>query len=227
MNSIYYFFNFIIGTCLASHALVIYERWPERNIIFARSHCDNCKFELSLLDEIPLFSFLVLRGRCKYCQSSIPAELFLFELIGGIAFTTIDFSNKNGILTSILLFSLLLVTISDYNQQNFDLLFLVPATLIAIFYNQFPNYNLIDWISFICIISILGWNAFKQKMGSGDLIIYLIISSYFSTTVANFTLLIASLLAIIVFLIERNDKNQSFPFLPFIFTGLAFTQFLV
>ena len=227
MNSIYYFFNFMIGSCLASHALVIYERWPEQNTIFYRSHCSNCKFELLLLDEIPIFSFLFLKGRCRYCQSPIPAELFLFEIIGGIAFTTIDFSNKNCILTSILLFSLLLTTIADYNQQSFDLLFLVPAAVITLLYNQFANYKLIDWISFGCITFVLSWNIFKQKMGSGDLLIYLIIASYFSVTAASLALLVASFLAITVFIIEQNNKKQSFPFLPYIFIGLIFTQFLI
>lgn len=226
MNTIYYFFNFIIGTCLASHALIIHERWPEQNTIFSRSHCSICEYELSLLDEIPLFSFLFLKGHCRYCKSPIPAELFLFELIGGIAFTNIDFSNKNGILTSILLFSLLLATIADYNQKSFNLLFLIPAISIAILYNQLSSYSLIDWGSFTCIIFVLSWYVFKQKMGSGDLIIYLIISNYFSITVANLSLLIASFLAIIIFLIEKNDKNQSFPFLPFIFIGLILIRFL-
>lgn len=135
--------------------------------------------------------------------------------------------NKNCILTSILLFSLLLTTIADYNQQSFDLLFLVPAAVITLLYNQFANYKLIDWISFGCITFVLSWNIFKQKMGSGDLLIYLIIASYFSVTAASLALLVASFLAITVFIIEQNNKKQSFPFLPYIFIGLIFTQFLI
>ncbi|WP_232463141.1 prepilin peptidase [Lactobacillus acidophilus] len=104
MNSIYFLLNFFIGACLASHANVIYERWDTRNFIFSRSYCDNCKSTLSLLDEIPLFSYLLLKGKCKYCQKNIPRELFFFELVGGFAFCTINFSDKSQIITSIFIF---------------------------------------------------------------------------------------------------------------------------
>ena len=81
--------------------------------------------------------------------------------------------------------------------------------------------------TFGCITFVLSWNIFKQKMGSGDLLIYLIIASYFSVTAASLALLVASFLAITVFIIEQNNKKQSFPFLPYIFIGLIFTQFLI
>ena len=50
------------------------------------SHCDNCQHKLSLLDNIPIFSYLFLRGRCRYCQSKIPLRVLLVELLTAVVF---------------------------------------------------------------------------------------------------------------------------------------------
>ncbi|WP_367302786.1 prepilin peptidase, partial [Lactobacillus helveticus] len=114
LNLIYLFTNFVIGTCIASHMAVIFDRWENKNFIFSRSYCKYCHFELSLLDEIPIISYLLLRGHCRYCKQPIPSELFLFELVEGFAFSLIDFSSINGITNSVFLSSLLLTAISDF-----------------------------------------------------------------------------------------------------------------
>ena len=137
MKYLFIFTNFIIGSCLASHAAVVYEHWNDKNFIYSRSQCNNCHLELSILDEIPLLSYLFLQGKCRYCYQQIPVELFLFELIGGFAFCLLDFSKTQDIITAILLFSLLVVAISDYQKQEFDLLLLIPAISVAILFNQF------------------------------------------------------------------------------------------
>lgn len=226
MNLIYIFINFIIGTCIASHMAVIFDRWATQNFIFSRSHCKNCHFELSLLDEIPILSYMLLRGRCRYCNQSIPNELFLFELIGGFAFSPIDFSSIDGITTSIFLSSLLLTAISDFHKKEFDLFFLLPAIIIAVFQNKFYDFSLLDFLSFILISSIFSWNVFRQKMGLGDLLIYLTLAIYLTPSIANIAFLLASSLLLLLFLIDHKDFSYHYPFIPFIFLGLVFTQFL-
>ena len=226
MNLFYTFTNFFIGSCLASHACVIYQRSNQRDFIFARSQCDNCHFELSLLDELPLISFLLLKGRCRYCKQEIPTDLFFFELLGGFCFCSIDFSNHVGILTAILLFSLLLVTISDYNEKEFNLLWLTPALLVVLIHNQLSSFQLIDWFSFLLMIFIFSWNIFKRKIGLGDLLVYLIIALYFTPAYANLVFLIASILLIFIYLIEKRQANYQHPFIPYIFMGLIIAQFV-
>lgn len=216
----------MIGTYLASHATVIYDRWSNEDFCFSQSHCDNCHFELSLLDEIPLISYLFLKGRCRFCNLSIPSYLFLFELIGGFAFCKINFNSSQGIINATFLFSLLLVAIADYHQNEFDIIFIFPALTISLINNQFSNFTIVDYFSLLLIILIFSWNIFKQKIGLGDLIIYIIISTYMTPTIANLTFLFASLLLLFIFLIENNSYNHHYPFIPYIFLGLIFTQFL-
>lgn len=226
MNLFYTLTNFFIGTCLASHAAVICKRINKTNFVFSRSHCDYCHSELSLLDEIPLLSFLFLKGRCRYCKQKISAELFLFELIGGFAFRTINFSQLKDLLTAVLLFSILLVAISDYYQKEFDLILLSPAIIIALFCHHFTTFNLLDWTTLLLILFLLSWYVLKRKLGFGDLLIYLILAIYFDPNSANQILLFASIFLIITYIIEKNSKNYSYPFIPYIFLGLILKQWL-
>lgn len=226
MKHLYVLTNFIIGSCLASHAAVVYERWDNKNFIYSRSQCNNCHFELSILDEIPLLSYLFLHGKCRYCHQIIPAELFLFELIGGFAFCSIDFSNLYEIPTIILLFFLLIIAISDYQEQEFDLLFLIPAFSIALIFNQFAIFSLIDWLSFFLLLTVFAYYIWQKKMGLGDLLIYLVIACYFTPSFANFAFLFASILMILIFLFEKSSLNQRHPFIPYIFLGIILTQFI-
>ena len=226
MNLIYTFTNFAIGTCIASHMAVVFDRWENRNFIFSRSYCKNCHFELSLLDEIPLISYLLLKGRCHYCKQSIPSELFLFELVGGFAFSLIDFSSISGITSSVFLSSLLLTAIADFYEKEFDLFFLFPAITIAILENKFSAFTTLDFISLILIISLFSWSIFKHKMGLGDLLIYLTIASYLTPSIANIIFLFACFSLLLFFVIEHKDSNYHYPFIPFIFLGLVLTQFL-
>ncbi len=168
----------------------------------------------------------MLKGRCKYCKTKIPPELFFFELLGGFAFCLIDFSSKAGLLTGILLFSLFLVAIADYQQKEFDLPLISPAFLVILIDNQIPCFQLIDWLSLLLLILVFSWNIFKQNMGSGDLLIYLIIALYFTPSITNLVLLFASILLILIYLIDTRATNYHYPFIPYILIGLIITQFL-
>ena len=54
------------------------------NLAVPNSHCPKCKHEISALQNIPLFSWLFLRGKCRYCQGSISARYPIMEACTGI-----------------------------------------------------------------------------------------------------------------------------------------------
>ena len=214
--------NFLIGTCLASHACVIVERAGKEDFIFSRSKCTNCNQQLCLLDEIPLISYLVLQGRCRYCKVHIPCEYFFTEFLGGFAFCKINFSNIHGIYTAIVLFSLLLTAISDYQVQEFDIILVLPALIISVLHimNNLNSISIISFIQFLPIFLLLLFETIRKKCGSGDLIIYLILSFYFNSKFANLTFLTASITLLIVFFSSEMNKKQPIAFIPFIYIGL-------
>ncbi len=77
----------LAGIAIGSFLNVCIDRLPLRkSLISPPSHCDSCQRQLGLLDNIPIFSYLFLRGRCRYCGARIPIRVFLVEFITGLLF---------------------------------------------------------------------------------------------------------------------------------------------
>lgn len=72
-----------VGSFLAN---VVYRLKKREQFVKGRSKCPHCGHELSALDLVPVFSWLFLRGKCRYCKAKIPAEYSLIELLTGILF---------------------------------------------------------------------------------------------------------------------------------------------
>lgn len=78
---------FILGAAVGSFLNVVADRLPlGRSILFPASHCPECKYRLSYRDNIPIFSYLWLKGRCRNCGVAIPKRLFWVELGVGLLF---------------------------------------------------------------------------------------------------------------------------------------------
>ena len=85
---IYLIIFFVLGTLMGSFYTVVGSRLPKgESFITGRSHCEHCKNKLSLLDMIPIISYLFLRGRCRYCNSKIDSLSTWMELFTGLLFS--------------------------------------------------------------------------------------------------------------------------------------------
>lgn len=77
----------LAGLALGSFLNVCIDRLPLRkSIVTPPSHCDSCQRQLGLLDNIPILSYLFLRGRCRYCGAHIPIRVLLVEVLTGALF---------------------------------------------------------------------------------------------------------------------------------------------
>jgi leader peptidase (prepilin peptidase)/N-methyltransferase len=77
----------LLGITIGSFLNVCIDRLPSgKSLVYPASHCDACQHRLTLVDLVPLFSYLWLRGRCRYCRVRIPWRVFLVELLSGILF---------------------------------------------------------------------------------------------------------------------------------------------
>lgn len=84
---IFIFIFFILGTIIGSFLNVCIVRLPqEKSVIFPSSHCPRCQKPIFWHDNIPLLSYLLLRGRCRFCKGKISFRYFIVELLTGIAF---------------------------------------------------------------------------------------------------------------------------------------------
>lgn len=119
----------------------------EGGTLFGRSHCPKCKHTLSPFDLIPLFSWIFLGGKCRYCKKNISFEYPLMELFSGISFLTIAFlvagQNINTFFLTIPSLSLLLY------------FFILTTLLLILFFSDIRFLEIHTGIAFTAILTAL------------------------------------------------------------------------
>ena len=217
-----YGLNFIFGTIIGSHLLVIVQRFGQENFISEKSHCDSCKIPLTLLNQIPRFSFIRYKGHCFFCKAPIPIEALYCELLGGIAFLPLNpYLDQSSYLFITFIF---LISIFDYFDHSFPIFVLLPLIWLISLNRSFSSYDITEWILIITTILIFLIMNLKNKFGYGDTIIFIILIFYYDFYTAQYIFLLASILLLINHIV--GDKRNTYPFVPFIFLSLIFYNFL-
>lgn len=155
MNLIIAVFLFILGTSCGSFLSVIIHRIKnnQKGILNGRSKCPYCKKKLQAIDMIPLFSYLFLKGKCRFCHKKFSPHYFFLELITGLTFLLVAVK-----------FPFIIDDISfqiDWQQALITLFYLINCTwLIGIFfydlqYMEIPDIFLFPFIGTALIGSLL------------------------------------------------------------------------
>ncbi len=88
---------FSLGAVIGSFLNVLVDRVPiGENPVKGRSHCDNCKHVLGIMDLIPLVSYATLKGRCRYCNRKLSLYYPFVELVTGLLFAIVAYAVING-----------------------------------------------------------------------------------------------------------------------------------
>ena len=84
-------FAFILGTLIGSFINVLILRIPkDESVVFGSSHCTSCGTSLKPWHNIPLLSWIVLRGKCSFCKTKISSQYPIVELISGLIFLALS-----------------------------------------------------------------------------------------------------------------------------------------
>lgn len=92
-----FLFIFLFGLCIGSFLNVVIDRLNNNeSVVKGRSYCDSCKRSLNWYDMMPVLSYLSLRGRCRFCHSSVSIQYPIIEFLTGSLFvaTTLFVSSK-------------------------------------------------------------------------------------------------------------------------------------
>ena len=228
---------FIIGSCLGSFYGCMGYRIPNKiNTIKPGSFCANCKKPLKWYMNIPLFSYIFLKGKCYYCKKKIGISNFLLELFTGLTFLL--FYNMCGFTMNffvlVVLVSVLAVTlISDicyyYISDRVIALGILSIYIIHFIFEK-SNFKLLEFtitgivmfVSMLCI-KLLGDKIFKKEsLGGGDIKLMGLMGLTLGSIITSFiSLFISSLLALVYSLFNR--KNNIIPFGPFLIIGTIIT----
>ncbi|SHJ71521.1 type 4 prepilin peptidase 1 . Aspartic peptidase. MEROPS family A24A [Clostridium cavendishii DSM 21758] len=233
-------FIFIIGVVIGSFLNVCIYRIPnEESIVSPPSHCGSCNHKLAAKDLVPIFSYLFLKGRCRYCKEKVSIRYLLVELFTGIVFLAIYEKYGLALITvKYILAASIMIVISlidfdttDVYQEvtHFGIGVAVIFDAIEIFkYNgDFKNYLiavLIAGITFGIIVYLI------CGMGAGDLDIALIGSLFLGWKLTIFMILtsfiLGGIIGVILVLLKIKSKKDYIPFGPYIGMGFLLAIFI-
>lgn len=118
-----YIIIFLYGIVIGSFLNVLIYRLPKKeNIVTTRSHCMNCGYQLKWYDLVPIFSYLVLGGRCRKCKTRISVQYPIIEALNGILYLIVFY--KFGMSVDSLLYCLLfsaLLTLSVIDFRTYEI----------------------------------------------------------------------------------------------------------
>jgi prepilin signal peptidase PulO-like enzyme (type II secretory pathway) len=128
-------FVFIFGVIIGSFLNVFLYRFHTGRTVMGHSHCLSCGTRLTSKELIPLFSYLVLQGRCLTCSSRIPSRYFLVEITTALLFVMAFLMSSSMVEFAIhALFLVILVLIAVYDIYHMVIPdeFVIGATLVAL-----------------------------------------------------------------------------------------------
>ena len=221
------------GLVWGSFLNVVIYRLPLRmSISKPSSSCPHCEEKIKFYDNIPVLSFLLLRGKCRHCKGKISFRYPLVELLTAASFLLLysQYSLSFFFFASCL-FACALIALGfiDYYHQILPDEITLPSLLLALIYSLFrTDLNLrqaligaVAGAGFLLFIYAAYYLLRKQEgLGLGDVTMMLLIGAYLGWRQAFFTLILASfvgaLVGIFFILYKKKDFQYSLPFGTFL-----------
>jgi len=234
MEVLIYIMIFILGSCLGSFFACIGYRIPNKiSTIKPGSFCPNCKKPLKWYMNIPLFSYIFLRGKCAYCKKKINITYFIIELFTGLMYllSYIYFSLSLEFFIMIIIISALsVIIVTDFNYYYISdrviIISLILELVVYIYYlsiKEIGYYLLSGIVLFLIMLTIkfFGDKIFKREsLGGGDVKLVALIGMSLGIINAITSLIISSVLALISSLVlMKKNEEKLIPFGPFLLIG--------
>lgn len=175
VNIVYAVFAFIFGSIIGSFLNVVILRTPLRqSIVTEPSHCFSCGHRLAWYDMFPIFSWLFLRGKCRYCKAKISSRYMIVEAVTAVSYCLayLVFGFKWELAFSIVLFAVLVV-LSGIDIDHFEIPYwcsIVTAVLGIASFFVFPDtpwYERLIALGVIAVLFVI--LVLVGGMGGGDL----------------------------------------------------------
>jgi len=221
----------MIGLIVGSFANVCVHRIPlGESIAFPGSHCPHCKHAIFIYDNIPLLSWLLLKGQCRHCSHAIAWRYPIMELVMGLGSAGLAFHYglTPDLLVALTLFFLLWV-LSAIDLETF----LLPNVLTyqGIFIGLLFSYWLADWQASL-IGAVLGYGVFwlvarlflmftgREGMGYGDFKLLAMLGAFMGWQALPFIILASSVVGTVVgllfVLLSKRGIRAEIPFGPYL-----------
>jgi leader peptidase (prepilin peptidase)/N-methyltransferase len=235
-----YLLLFLVGASIGSFLNVLIYRFSKREnlrqIISGRSYCPHCKTPLRWYDNIPLLSFVLLEGKCRYCSAPISLRYFFVEFLGGLSLLVLyHFFHPLGWPTvlGLYIFVCLLLVLSFIDWETFEVpdIFTFGGTAVGLILSFLRKDitpleafigALIGFLS-VVVISFL-YKKFRgvEALGLGDAKFLAMVGAFLGPIGVYCSIFLGSVFALLYFLpqvIKSRSLQFAVPFVPFLALG--------
>ncbi len=202
------------------------------NLVLPNSSCPNCGHEIKPWENIPLLSWLFLRGKCSGCKQAISVRYPLVELACGVLSGVIAWQfgvSWEALAMLVLTWGLLAMSLIDADQQILPDALVLPLLWLGLILNSFGLFTSLSdalWGAVIGYMSL--WSIFwlfklvtgKEGMGYGDFKLLALLGAWGGWQVLPLTILLSSVvgavLGVIILRLQRNSYSNPIPFGPYL-----------
>ncbi len=208
------------------------EPTQQLGIAFPNSHCPNCQAPVKAWQNIPVISFILLRGKCASCEASISIRYPLVEIATAVMSGFIAYSfgaDSSTLLALLLTWSLIALTMIDIDTQLLPDNITLPLLWLGLIVNAFGVFTSLEdalWGAVAGYLSL--WSVFwlfklltgKEGMGYGDFKLLAALGAWMGWQALPQIIILSSLVGAVIgiagILIMGRDKNLPIPFGPYL-----------
>jgi leader peptidase (prepilin peptidase)/N-methyltransferase len=247
MDSIIGIFIFILGSIVGSFLNVCIVRMPkEESIVRPRSHCVHCKKMIPWYDNIPLISFFLLKGKCRFCKGKISWRYVLVELLTALSFLGFyRYFGLNAVLWPylVMLSGFIIATFVDIEHRIIPDEVTIGGMIVGFLFSLLiPQLHQTDLPlvgagksllgiliggGAIYLMGLLGDFIFrKESMGGGDVKFMAMVGAFLGWKLALLAFFIAPFFgAVVGIIIKIRTKESLIPYGPFLVVGSLIALF--
>ena len=212
-------YAFVIGACVGSFLNVCIVRWPrERSVLRPRSRCPRCANQLAWFENVPMLSWVALRGKCRCCDEPISVMYPLVELVVAIGWLlAVQHFGVNLTALRVAVFGTILLGVAMTDAQHYlipdgftlsGLVFMLATSVIAYFRGEtqvfaIPYDALIGACAGAGMIAIVGWLGEvvtkREAMGLGDVTLMAFVGAALGPQRALITVFLGATLGAVAF----------------------------
>ena len=238
----------LFGLMLGSFLNVVIYRLPRNlSLLLPPSSCPNCGKRIKIYENIPLISYLMLRGKCSKCKTKIPLSYPLVEVLTPFCFLLLYFQYSFSLhffASCLFVCGLIALGFIDYKHQILPDEITLPGIALAIVYSLFRNdLKLRDALTGAVVgagILLLIYTLYyilrkKEGLGMGDVTMMLMVGAFLGWKQTLLTLILASfggsLIGIALILFAKKGAQHALPFGTFLapaaFASLLYGQQII
>jgi len=232
-------FALLLGLIFGSFLNVLIVRIPKNeSIVRPASHCPVCKNPIRWYHNIPVFSYLYLKGKCAVCETKISPIYLIVEVLSGLIFMAVFLKSPNifyALFVSISFTLLLALSVIDIRYKevpdSINLSAFFAGLGAAMFYAPMPTFvNLLNLLEygksafllagfFVMLRFTLSYALKKESMGEADIIVAATLGAMLGSMNGFLAIFVGALISLVPAFIYRKQGITEVAFVPYLAAG--------